>query len=73
MRVVAVLVVAVALVIGVAAQFTHCKTGSIMSANAFTATPPAGTATGAGPVATAKATPIAAGRAAGVADLHHSG
>ena len=58
MRVVAVLVVAVALVIGVVPQFTHCKTGSTMSANAPAATPPAGTTTGAGPVATAKATPM---------------
>ena len=58
MRVVAVLVVAMALVIGIAPQFTHCKPGSAMSANASTAAPPAGTMAGADPAATTKATPM---------------
>ena len=58
MRVVAVLVVAMALVIGIAPQFTHCKTGSSMSANTSTSTSAAGTKTGAGAVTTAQATPM---------------
>jgi len=57
MRVVAILVVATALVIGIAPQFTHCRTGSGMSADAnatLTADATAATRT----VATAKVAPM---------------
>ena len=58
MRVVAVLVVAMALVVGIAPQFTHCKTGSTMGANASNATLASDATTGAGAAAAAKATPM---------------
>jgi peptidoglycan/LPS O-acetylase OafA/YrhL len=58
MRMVAVLVVAVALVIGIVPQFTHCKTGSTMSATG-SSTPASGVSTtAAGAATTAKAAPM---------------
>ena len=58
MKVVAVLVVALALVIGIASQFTHCKAGATMGAAMGATTSAASATTGASAVATAKATPM---------------
>ena len=58
MRVAAVLVMVMALVIGVAPQFTHCKTGSTMGGAGSTASASAGATAGPSAVATTRPEPM---------------
>jgi hypothetical protein len=58
LRIAAVLLVVMALVIGVAPQFTHCKTGSTMSGAGSTASASAATAAGPTAVATTRPEPM---------------